>query len=163
MSSILASLKQRPADSQYFTPLSGTSLLQLNVFTPNTNNSTTTYVSGAAAGFFTASNITAAELAKDSSGAAGQYPGVPLFRDMGITIVSSARTFRAVQLLQTDGLAAGGWTSTTSGTPGVWKASVEGILGVPATTSPAPTGLGVYYFETGARGLGIAQGLVRYG
>uniref|UniRef100_A0A6C0K1P9 Uncharacterized protein n=1 Tax=viral metagenome TaxID=1070528 RepID=A0A6C0K1P9_9ZZZZ len=162
MSSILASLKQRPVDTQYFTPLSGTSLLQLNIFTPNTNNSTSTYVSGAAAGTFTASNITAAELTKDSSGVAGQYPGVPLFRDMGITIVSSARTFRAVQLLQTDGLAAGGWTSSNT-TAGVWKASVEGILGLPATTSPAPTGLGVYYFETGARGLGIAQGLVRYG
>ena len=163
MSSILASIKQRPVDVQYFTPLSGTSALQLNVFTPNTNNSTTSYVSGAAAGTFTASNITAAQLINDSSGSAGQYPGVPIFRDMGITIVSSARTFRAVQLLRTDGLAASGWTSTDANTPGVWQASTEGILGNPATTSPAPTGLGVYYFETGARGLGIAQGLVRYG
>ena len=158
MSSILASIKQRPVDVQYFTPLSGTSSLTLNIFTPNTNNSTTSYVSGAAAGTFTASNITSGQLLLDSSGGVG----VPLFRDMGITIVSSARTFRAVQLLQSDGIAAGGWTSSNS-TAGVWKASVEGILGSSPTSSPAPTGQGVFYFETGARGLGIAQGLVRYG
>ena len=157
MTSIQAKFKQIPVDSQYFVSIAGTTL-RLSVFTEDAAAGTTSYVSGAAQGSFSQSNVSLSTGVFDASG------GAPfsIFRDMGVTILSSGRTFRAVQLLQTDGLAAGGWTSSNS-TAGVWKASVEGILGLPATTSPAPTGLGVYYFETGARGLGIAQGLVRYG
>ena len=156
MSSILSSLKQRPSDSQYFTPLSGSNALTINVFTPDTATSTTSYVSGAAAGQFTSSNISAAVLLAAANG------GVPLFRDLGITLVSSQRTFRGVQLLTSDASAGTGWTSTTPGTPGVWKASAEGIRGSPSVTA-IDNGFSVVYFETGANGLGIAQGLVRYG
>ena len=157
MSSILSSLKQRPSDVQYFTPLSGSAALTINVFTPDTATSTTPYVSGAAAGQFTSSNISAGVMA-----AAATSTGIPLFRDLGITLVSSQRTFRGVQLLTSDGNGATGWTSSTGGTPGVWKASAEGIRGSPSVTAIA-NGFSVVYFETGANGLGIAQGLVRYG
>ena len=158
MSSILSSLKQRPSDVQYFTPLSGTAALQVNVYTPDTATSTTSYVSGAAAGQFTSSNISSAIM----SAAAASGSSIPLFRDLGITIVSSQRTFRGVQLLTSDASASTGWTSITPGTPGVWKASPEGIRGSPSTTAVA-NDFSVVYFETGANGLGIAQGLVRYG
>jgi hypothetical protein len=156
MSSILSSLKQRPSDSQYFTPLSGTSQLTVNVFTPDTATSTTSYVSGAQAGQFTSSNISAGVMSAAANG------GVPIFRDLGITLVSSQRTFRGVQLLTSDGNGTTGWTSVTGGTPGVWKASPEGIRGSPSVTA-IDNGFSVVYFETGANGLGIAQGLVRYG
>ena len=81
---------------------------------------------------------------------------------MGITILSSARTFRGVQLLTVDRNGSSGWTTSNSNVSGVWKASAEGITGAPSTTA-ADNGFSVVYFETGARGLGIAQGLVRYG
>ena len=156
MSSILSSLKQRPSDVQYFTPLSGSAALQVNVFTPDTATSTTSYVSGAAQGQFTSSNITAPIMALAANG------GIPLFRDLGVTIVSSQRTFRGVQLLTSDGNGNTGWTSVTGGTPGVWQPSVEGIRGSPSVTAVA-NDFSVVYFETGASGLGIAQGLVRFG
>ena len=159
MTSILSSLKQRPSDVQYFTPLTGSATsLNINIFTPDTQTTTTSYVSGAAQGYFTASNITAAMLSNDASAAAG----LPLFRDLGITILSSARTFRGVQLLTVDRNGSSGWTTSNSNVSGVWKASAEGITGAPSTTA-ADNGFSVVYFETGARGLGIAQGLVRYG
>ena len=119
------------------------------------------------AGSFTASN-TGPINGFDASGNAAP---VVLFRDMGVTIVSSGRTFRAVQLLRQDctnavsqaNAGSSGWTSSTSGTPGVWKPSNEGIQGSVATNSLVQSSFGVFYFETGARGLGLAQGLVRYG
>jgi hypothetical protein len=166
MTSIQAKFKQIPVDSQYFVALNGLTGLNLNIFNEDAAAGTTSYVSGAAAGNFTQSN-TGTLNTFDVSGAA---PTV-LFRDMGVTIVSSGRTFRAVQLLRQDctavntqaGAGSSGWTSTTSGTPGVWKPSNEGILGSPATNALAASSFGVFYFETGARGLGLAQGLIRYG
>ena len=164
MTSIQANFKQIPSDSQYFVSIVGGTTLRLSVFNEDAAAGTTSYVSGAAAGNFTQSNIsTLTDF--DASGAAP----LVLFRDMGVTILSSGRTFRAVQLLQLDatnsnGANAGssGWTSTTSGTPGVWKASNEGVVGAPSTNALQASSFGVFYFETGARGLGLAQGLVRY-
>ena len=166
MSSIQARFKQIPVDSQYFVSLLGDASLNLTYFTEDAAAGTTSYVSGAAAGYFTQSN-TGPLNGFDGSGAAP----LVLFRDMGVTIMSSGRTFRAVQLLQLDctnvasqaGAGSSGWTSTTSGTPGVWKPSNNGIAGSVATNSLAQSSFNVFYFETGARGLGLAQGLVRYG
>ena len=163
MSSVLARTKQIPADSQYFVSIvSGNAgVLRLNYFTEDPNQSTTSYVSGAAAGRFTTSNVTV--VAFDASGTTN------LFRDMGKTIMSSGRTFRAVQLLVLDGntsTGAGGgtgWTSTTLNTPGVWKPSNNGVMFGPSGVSGQLSDFGVFYFETGASGLGLAQGLVRYG
>ena len=163
MSSVLARTKQIPIDSQYYISISSTRL-SLQYFVPDAAASTTSYVSGAAAGSFTQSNVTPTLL--DASGGT-----TSLFRDMGKEIVSSGRTFRRVQLLRLDaaeadvptGAGGSGWTSTTSGTPGVWKPSNEGVVGTVATNSLAQSSFGVFYFETGARGLGLAQGLVRYG
>jgi len=165
MSSIQARFKQIPSDGQYFVSLSGATALNLNVFTADAAASTTSYVSGAAAGSFSTSN-TGALTAFDASGAAP----LVLFRDMGVTIVSSGRTFRAVQLLKLDctaqgtqaGAGASGWT-TSNATPGVWKPSNEGVVGAVAANSLVESSFGVFYFESGARGLGLAQGLVRYG
>jgi hypothetical protein len=162
MSSVLARTKQIPTDSQYFVSLTSTGL-NLEIFNEDAAASTTSYVSGAAAGNFTQSNVVLGGF--DVSGGS-----VKLFRDMGVTIMSSGRTFRAVQYLLLDGNAvthAGGqtgWTSSTSGSPGVWQAGIEGVTGGPSTNSAtAGSSFNVFYFETGARGLGIAQGLVRYG
>jgi hypothetical protein len=169
MSSIQSYFKQIPSDAQYFVSLKNTTGLVLNYFVEDAAAGTTSYVSGAAQGSFTQSN-TGNLSAFDASGNAA--PTV-LFRDMGVTILSSGRTFRAVQLLQLDATASSGagallagssgWTSATAGTPGVWKPSNEGVVGTVATNSLAASSFGVFYFETGARGLGIAQGLVRYG
>jgi len=164
MSSVLARAKQIPTDSQYFVSILGTGPLALQIFLPDAAASTTSYVSGAAAGRFTQSNIT--PLAFDGSGGNTQ-----LFRDMGNTILSSGRTFRAVQLLTLDGTrndvthpgGGTGWTSIVGGTPGVWKPSNEGVSGSGTGVAGTTSDFGVFYFETGARGLGIAQGLVRYG
>jgi len=162
MTSISAQFKQIPSDAQYFVSIAGTTL-RLSYFTEDAAAGTTSYVSGAAAGNFTQSNVSLT--AFDASG------GAPfsIFRDMGVTILSSGRTFRAVQLLQLDatnnnGANAGssGWTSTTT-TPGVWKPSNEGIAGLVAANALVASSFNVFYFETGARGLGLAQGLVRYG
>ena len=165
MTSISAQFKQIPVDSQYFVSIAGTTL-RLSVFTEDAAAGTTSYVSGAAQGSFTQSNVSLSTGVFDASG------GAPfsIFRDMGVTILSSGRTFRAVQLLQLDatnnnGANAGssGWTSVTSGTPGVWKPSNEGIAGLVASNALVASSFNVFYFETGARGLGLAQGLVRYG
>jgi hypothetical protein len=164
MTSISAYFKQIPSDSQYFVSIAGTTL-RLSVFTEDAAAGTTSYVSGAAQGSFSQSNVSLSTGVFDASG------GAPfsIFRDMGVTILSSGRTFRAVQLLQLDatnnnGANAGssGWTSATT-TPGVWKPSNEGVVGTVSTNALVMSSFGVFYFETGARGLGLAQGLVRYG
>ena len=126
-------------------------MLHLNVFNTDPISSIATYVSGAAAGNFTTSNVTPAIL--DASGT------LSLFRDMGKTLISSGRTFRRVQYLI---LNTNGWT-TSNATSGTWKASNEGIIGNLSTEVLQDSSFGVFYFETGARGLGLAQGLVRYG
>lgn len=166
MSSIQARFKQIPSDSQYFVSLRQDASLNLSYFVADAAASTTSYVSGAAAGSFSTSN-TGVLNGFDASG--NGAPAI-LFRDMGVTIVSSGRTFRAVQLLRQDctlltptNAGASGWTSSNAGTPGVWKPSTEGIQGTVPTNSLAESAFGVFYFETGARGLGLAQGLVRYG
>lgn len=166
MSSIQARFKQIPVDSQYFVSINGATSLNLSVFNADAAAGTTSYVSGAARGNFSTSN-TGTLNAFDASGAA---PTV-LFRDMGVSIISSARSFRAVQLLKLDctglpatqaGAGTSGWTSSNA-TPGVWKASNEGVVGSASTNALQASSFGVFYFETGARGLGLAQGLVRYG
>lgn len=159
MTSVLRFMKQIPVDTPYFISLRDAQ--NLNVFNPDAAASTTSYVSGAAAGNFTTSNVTGliGGAAFDSSGQSGPV----LFRDMGKTIISSGRMFRRVQLLTLDGNGSTGWTSSTAGTPGVWQAGIEGVTGAPPASGNADTAYNVFYFETGARGLGLAQGLVRYG
>jgi hypothetical protein len=152
MSSVSRFLKQMPNDNQYFIPINGGTEMNLNVFNTDSASSTATYVSGAIAGNFTTSNITPTSL--DTSGT------LSLFRDMGKTLVSSGRTFRRVQYLV---LNTNGWTSSNSGTPGTWTPSNEGVLGKLSTQVLQDSSFGVFYFETGARGLGLAQGLIRYG
>ena len=165
MSSVLRFLKQTPADTQYFI-----SLVQaptLNYYTADAAASTTSYVSGAAPGQFTLSTLV---LATAAGAAAGST--ISIFRDMGVTIVSSGRTFRRVQLLNcnlgtTTGSAVNnGWSSqgASPAAPGVWQPSVEGINGNAGPNSGNPdTAFSVFYFETGAFGLGLAQQLIRYG
>jgi hypothetical protein len=161
MSSVLARTKQIPTDSQYFVSLnSPATSLSLLFFTEDAAASTTSYVSGAAAGRFTTSN-TPPVVGFDASGSSAA--GSRIFRDMGVTIVSSGRTFRAVQLLTLDGSGQTSWTSNTTAA-GVWQPGVEGITGGASTVAgTSGSSFCVFYFETGARGLGIAQGLVRYG
>jgi hypothetical protein len=155
MSSIQALFKQIPTEGQYFISLTGATGLNLNKFVEDPLASTTSYVSGALNGTFVTSNTGPLV----ATGAGGT---TTIFRDMGITLVSSSRTFRAVQLLNTDPSAGTGWTSTTPGVAGVWKASTEGVGGAPLNSNTLAD-FNVLYFETGARGLGIAQGLIRYG
>ena len=163
MSSVLRFLKQRPSDTQYFIAL--VSPITLSLFNPDAAASTTSYVSGAAAGSFTQSNV-----AINTAGSTGANAStLSIFRDMGTTIVSSGRTFRRVQLLAVDINGSSGWTSSNS-SAGVW--SPTGLTGVggggvagnagPNSGSP-DSAFNVFYFETGAMGLGIAQGLIRYG
>ena len=166
MSSVARFLKQISTDSQYYIalPPASASGLALAVFQADAAASTSTYVSGAAAGRFISSNIPASNFAIDLSGT------LSLFRDMGKTIVSSGRTFRRVQLLRLDATATNGangggsgWTSSNLNTPGVWKPSYEGVSGTVSANNLIDSDYGNFYFETGARGLGVAQGLVRYG
>jgi len=106
------------------------------------------------------SNISASTFALDASGT------LAVFRDMGKTILSSGRTFRRVQLLSLDGNKAtgsGGTTGWTTTIPGTWKSGNEGVSGNPSASILIDSDFCNFYFETGARGLGIAQGLVRYG
>jgi hypothetical protein len=167
MSSVTRFLKQIPTDGQYFVPVSlDVSNIALNYFTQDAASATTSYVSGAAAGNFTTSNVRlVSPQDPDSTDLSGS---LFLFRDMGKTIVSSQRTFRRVQLLQLNGVLSnnsmnGGWTSSNAGTPGVWAANNEGVSGSPSTNPQIDSSFGCFYFETGANGLGIAQGLIRYG
>jgi hypothetical protein len=159
MSSVLRFLKQVPADTQYFVSL--LTQQNLNVWNPDAAASTTSYVSGAAAGYFTTSNIPTIQVFDDAADASG-VSGLVIFRDMGHTIVSSGRTFRRVQALLDDGTGGTGWT-TTSSNAGVWKPGNNGVFGTANTANTQDTSFGVFYFETGARGLGVAQGLIRYG
>lgn len=160
MSSVLRFLKQTPVDTQYFI-----SLVQaptLNIFTADAAASTTSYVSGAAPGSFSLSTLV---LATAAGAAAGST--ISIFRDMGVTIVSSGRTFRRVQLLNCDtGVSTtnSAWSSQGTTNAGVWQPSVEGVNGNAGPNSGSPdTAFSVFYFETGARGLGLAQQLIRYG
>ena len=169
MSSVLRFLKQIPADSQYFISLFATPTL--NCFFADAAASTTSYVSGAAPGYFSTSTCSTVAF----TGAGTYESTTTIFRDMGVTIVSSGRTFRRVQLLTLDGGVAAsgangnaGWTSQgqlfASNVQGVWQPSVEGVTGSAGPNSGVPdSAFSVFYFETGARGLGLAQGLIRYG
>ena len=169
MTSVLRFLKQRPSDTQYFMSLSEKA--NLSVYYPDAAASTNTYVSGAAAGFFSTSTVIARSPAAVDSSANQTL----LFRDMGKTIVSSMRTFRRVQLLTLDGgisstnteWSAQGNTPQNAGTPGpgVWSGptSTEGVYGSIPASGTADSAFNVFYFETGANGLGLAQGLIRYG
>jgi hypothetical protein len=159
MTSVLRFLKQRPSDTQYFLSLLTNPSLQ--VFYGDAAASTNTYVSGAAAGFFSTST---ASILSDVSNA----NITTIFRDMGVTIVSSMRTFRRVQLITLDGGNTStntAWSSQGSSTAGVWQGttSTYGVTGSQVVGSTADSSFGVFYYETGASGLGIAQGLVRYG
>lgn len=155
MSSIQALFKQIPTAGQYFISLNGATGLNLNKFVEDTQSSTTSYVSGALNGTFITSNT-------GSLVATGANGSTTIFRDMGVTLMSSGRTFRGVQLLVTDPSAGTGWTSITPNVAGVWQPSTEGVNGAPLNSNTMAD-FDVLYFETGARGLGIAQGLVRYG
>ena len=166
MSSVTRFLKQIPTDGQYFVPISqDASNVLLNIFNQDAASATTSYVSGAAAGNFTTSN---ARLVSPQDPNSTDLSGsLFLFRDMGKTIVSSQRTFRRVQLLQLNGVLSnlsmnGGWTSSNT-TAGVWAANNEGVSGSPSNSPQIDSDFGCFYFETGANGLGIAQGLIRYG
>jgi len=158
MSSVLRFLKQTPVDSQYFISIAASQTL--NLWFPDAAASTTSYVSGAAAGYFSTSTVTVTALGQST---------LSIFRDMGATIVSSGRTFRRIQLLSLDGGVSttnAGWSSqgASPSSAGVWQPSVEGVNGNAGPNSGSPdSAFSVFYFETGARGLGIAQGLVRYG
>jgi hypothetical protein len=159
MTSVLRFLKQIPSDIQYF--VAARPNIGLNTFTPDVAASTTSYVSGAAAGSFAYTQIavTSPFAPSDISG----MSGLSIFRDMGKTVISSGRMFRRVQLLNLDGNGGSGWTSTAAGTPGVWQPGVNGVQGVYNPSATTDSNYGVYYFETGANGLGLAQGLVRFG
>jgi hypothetical protein len=160
MSSVLRFLKQVPADTQYFISLLPQQ--NLNVWNPDAAASTTSYVSGAAAGYFTGSNVPTIQVFDSSAADASGLSGLVIFRDMGHTIISSGRTFRRVQALLDDGNGATGWSSSNT-TAGVWRAGNNGVFGTANTANTQDTSFGVFYFETGARGLGAAQGLIRYG
>ena len=181
MTSVLRFIKQRPSDSQYFISIAGASPT-LNIFFSDANSPTQSYVSGAAAGYFSTSTVGAAPT---QVGNGITTPYTQIFRDMGVTIVSSLRTFRRVQLLQLD--QGNAVINTTTGqvnnglgvewsaqgnpqNPGVVGSgvftqgtSVEGVTGNQSISPYADTSFGVFYFETGANGLGLAQGLVRFG
>jgi hypothetical protein len=151
-------MKQIPTDTQYFISLLPS--ITLNYFNADAAASTTSYVSGAAAGNFTQSNVNVQNF--DGGNDISGISGLALFRDMGKTVISSGRMFRRVQLLRLDGNGSTGWTSSTTA-PGVWQAGVEGVNGTVPTSGTSDSAYSVFYFETGARGLGIAQGLIRYG
>lgn len=155
MTSVLRFIKQRPADTQYFMSLHDTQ--DLSIFVADAQNPTLSYVSGAAAGQFVQSTVTCRNPV-DFSG-----NQTLLFRDMGVTIVSSLRTFRRVQLLTLSGTSTGEWAGSPSG---VFQqgASTEGVVGTQVSAgSLADSSFNVFYFETGANGIGLAQGLIRYG
>ena len=181
MTSVLRFIKQRPSDSQYFISIASASPT-LNIFINDANSPTQSYVSGAAAGYFSTSTVGAAPTQVDPN-AIPAY--TQIFRDMGVTIVSSLRTFRRVQLLQLDqgaavinattgqvnnGLGVEWSAQGNSQNPGVVGSdvftqgtSVEGVTGNQAINTYADSSFGVFYFETGANGIGLASPLVRFG
>jgi hypothetical protein len=74
---------------------------------------------------------------------------------MGKTVVSAGRTFRRIQMLIVDGNGAefsAGFAPTN-----------EGVVGAAVTGSAADASFNVFWFETGARGLGLYQNFIRYG
>ena len=169
MSSVTRFLKQIPTDAQYFIPIPiDASNIALQLFNKDPAAATTSYVSGAAAGYFSQSNVNIRNFVPDDPSGFNDGSGSTfLFRDMGKTIVSSARTFRRVQLLKLNGnidtgIMPTGWSSSNS-TQGVWQANNEGVVGTPSSNLQIDSDFGCFYFETGANGLGPAQGLIRYG
>jgi hypothetical protein len=147
MSSVTRFLKQIPTDTPYFYPLNAT--LPLNQFIPDAASSTTAYGSGQAPGRFSTTTVTCTT---------GTQSSLTLFRDMGVTIVSSGRTFRRIQQL---GLTGGAATDFTSS--GVWTNNSNFGVGGTTATAGVDNGYQVYYFETGWDGQGLAAGLIRYG
>jgi hypothetical protein len=158
MSSVSRFMKQIPLNSQYYISL--VSAPTLNIFIGDPQSSTTSYVSGAAEGYFSTSTLSL------TGGPGLANPpgsnGTQIFRDMGKSVVSSGRTFRRIQLLTLDSNGGTGWTSTTAGTAGVWQPGREGVTGSPVVGSTADSAFNVFYFETGANGLGISAPLIRY-
>ena len=180
MTSVLRFIKQRPSDSQYFISLVASP--QLSVFYSDPATATNSYVSGAAAGFFSTSTVGVGALSTNNN---------QIFRDMGVTIVSSLRTFRRIQLLTQDqgqGSAFNGapggpggssgsgvgieWSDQgnlvqNAGTPGsgvfTQGTSTEGVTGTQSNNPYSDGSFGVFYFETGANGIGLAAPLVRFG
>jgi len=150
MSSVTRFLKQIPTDTPYFYPLNAS--LNLNQFVPDAAASTTAYGSGQAPGTFSSTVVSCA--VSNNGGASS----LTLFRDMGVTIVSSGRTFRRIQQL---GLTGGAATDFTSS--GVWTNNSNFGVGGSTATAGVDNGYKVYYFEAGWDGQGLAAGLIRYG
>lgn len=184
MSSVLRFIKQRPSDSQYFISLVATPVLSIYFSDPAA--STNTYVSGATAGYFSSSTVGVAQPQAGSNTTNTNQ----IFRDMGVTVVSSLRTFRRIQLLTQDqgqgsafnGAPNGPGGSSGSGVGIEWSAqgnaqnpgvvgsgvftqgtSTEGVTGIQSTNPYSDASFGVFYFETGANGIGLASPLVRFG
>jgi hypothetical protein len=142
MSSVTRFLKQIPTDTPYFLLNSTATTVALSVWQPDANASINSYASGYAAGQFSASTATLSA-------------GATLWRDMGKTVVSAGRTFRRIQMLIVDGNGAefsAGFAPTN-----------EGVVGAAVTGSAADAGFNVFWFETGARGLGLYNNFIRYG
>jgi hypothetical protein len=114
MSSVTRFLKQINLNSYYSVPAQGTGLL---VFTPDASNTTGNYTPGI------------------FNDAAGSPPSGTLLRDMGKTLISAGRSFRAVQML-------------IPGVTGLTAANPFGVLGAPTVPS-ANAKYYTYYVETG--------------
>jgi len=142
MSSVTRFLKQIPTDTPYFLLNSTATTVSLSVWQPDSNASITSYASGYAAGKFAASTV-------------GLSAGATLWRDMGKTVVSAGRTFRRIQMMIVDGTGA----EFSSG----FNPTNEGVVGAPVASPSADAGYNCFYFETGARGLGLYQNFIRYG
>lgn len=156
MTSVTRFIKQIPLDSQYYISLVSSPVL--NIFIGDAQSSTTSYVSGAAEGYFSTSTL--ALTASPGLAVPPGSNGTQIFRDMGKAVVSSGRTFRRIQLLTLDGNGSSGWTATSGA--GVWQPSRDGVTGSAVTTGTADTSFNVFYFETGAFGLGVTTPLMRY-
>lgn len=142
MSSVTRFLKQIPTDTPYFLYNGAGSTVSMAIWQPDSNASITSYASGYAAGKFATSTVAVSA-------------GVSLWRDMGKTVVSAGRTFRRIQLL-TDDVTGVEFSSGFAPTN-------EGVTGGPVSGTSADAGFNAFWFETGARGLGVYQNFIRYG
>ena len=142
MSSVTRFLKQIPTDTPYFLYNSTATTVSMSIWQPDSNASITSYASGYAAGKFAASTVQLSA-------------GASLWRDMGKTVVSAGRTSRRIQMLTDDALG----LEFNSG----FAPTNEGVTGGPVSGSNADAGFNVFWFETGARGLGVYQNFIRYG
>ena len=104
MTSLLASMKQIPANSGYYISISSVSTTVFDLQTTSTD----------AAPLFVASALTSAA----NNGAALNAPGAVL-RDEGKTLRSSGRVFRKVQLMTATGSVLNGGTDGVGGVAGV--------------------------------------------